>query len=71
MMEPVSVRGWAALDAAGQIVVGSVSRTEASVRDKVPHGWRVVPVTVAVAEPPRVLPPLRMAVPVEPLASDP
>jgi hypothetical protein len=50
-------------------VVGSVSRTAESARDKVPTGWRVVPVVVtaaAVAEPR-----LRMAVPVEPLVSEP
>ena len=65
----IEVRAYAALDAAGQIVVGSVSRTEASARGKVPTGWRVVPVVVtaaAVAEPR-----LRMAVPVEPLVSEP
>jgi hypothetical protein len=69
LMDANPVRAYAALDAAGQIVVGSVSRTEASARDKAPRGWRVVPVVVtaaAVAEPR-----LRMAVPVEPLVSEP
>ena len=59
----IEVRAYAALDAAGQIVVGSVSRTEASARGKAPTGWRVVPVVVTAVAEPR----LRMAVPVEPL----